>query len=124
VWVKPLALQRRAVLCRGGGVNCHAAFNGVTAQTPSCELFGTRVDSRTLKRDVLEVTAFEKPREFGEHFKARYGPTIAAQANVRLTGREAELDAALNEFCDEWNRGSADSARFEMEYLLAVGTRA
>jgi SAM-dependent methyltransferase len=88
------------------------------------ELFGARVDSRTLKRDVLEVTAFEKPREFGEHFKARYGPTIAAQANARLTGREAELDEALNEFCDEWNRGTPDSARFEMEYLLSVGTRA
>jgi SAM-dependent methyltransferase len=87
------------------------------------ELFGTRVDPRTLKRDVLEVTAFEKPREFGEHFKARYGPTIAAQANARLTGREAELDAALNEFCDEWNRGIPDNARFEMEYLLTVGTR-
>jgi hypothetical protein len=36
VRVKPLALQRRAVLCRGGDVNRHAAFNGVTAQTPSC----------------------------------------------------------------------------------------
>jgi SAM-dependent methyltransferase len=88
------------------------------------ELFGTRVDSRTLKRDALEVTAFEKPREFGEHFKARYGPTIAARANARANGREAELDEALDRFCVEWNRGAADRARFEMEYLLAVGTRA
>lgn len=87
------------------------------------ELFGTRVESRTLKRDVLEVTAFEKPREFGEHFKARYGPTVAARANAAKTGREAELDAALDEFCDEWNRGTPDNARFEMEYLLTVGTR-
>jgi len=44
-----------------------------------------------VQRGVLEVTAFEHPRDFGEHFKGRYGPTIA---------------------------------RFEMEYLLAVGTRA
>jgi len=88
------------------------------------ELFGTSVDSRTLQRDVLEVTAFEKAREFGEHFKARYGPTIAARANAAKTGREAELDAALDEFCDEWNRGTPDKARFEMEYLLTVGTRA
>jgi SAM-dependent methyltransferase len=88
------------------------------------ELFGNRVDSRTLKRDVLEVAAFEKPREFGEHFKARYGPTVAARANAAKTGREAELDAALDEFCDEWNRGTPDNARFEMEYLLTVGTRA
>jgi SAM-dependent methyltransferase len=88
------------------------------------ELFGARLDSRTLQRDVLEVTAFEKALEFGEHFKARYGPTIAARANAAKTGREAELDAALEEFCDEWNRGTPDKARFEMEYLLTVGTRA
>ncbi len=88
------------------------------------ELFGTRVDSRTLKRDVLEVTAFEQPRDFGEHFKARYGPTIAARANAAKNGREAELDEALDRFCEEWNLGTPDDARFEMEYLLAVGTRA
>ena len=79
---------------------------------------------RTLERDVLEVTAFEHPRDFGEHFKARYGPTIAAQANARRNGREAELEAALDRFCDEWDRGTPDRARFELEYLLAVGTRA
>jgi SAM-dependent methyltransferase len=88
------------------------------------ELFGARVDSRTLRRDVLEVTAFEQPRDFGEHFKTRYGPTSAARANAAKTGREAELDEALDRFCEEWNLGTPDSARFEMEYLLAVGTRA
>jgi SAM-dependent methyltransferase len=87
-------------------------------------LFGTRVDFRTPRRDVLEVTAFEKAREFGEHFKARYGPTIAARANAAKTGRETELDEALDRFCDEWNLGTPDNARFEMEYLLTVGTRA
>jgi SAM-dependent methyltransferase len=87
------------------------------------ELFGDRVDWRTLERDVLEITAFENPRDYGEHFKARYGPTIAARANAAKTGREAEFDDALDEFCDEWNRGSADDARFEKEYLLVVGTR-
>ncbi len=46
-------------------------------------LFGAHVDFGLLKRDVLEVTAFEHPRDFGEHFKARYGPTIAARANAR-----------------------------------------
>lgn len=87
------------------------------------ELFGERVDFGTLKRDVLEITAFERPRDFGEHFKARYGPTIAARANAAKTGREAELDAVLDELCDEWNLGTPEQARFEMEYLLAVGTR-
>ncbi len=88
------------------------------------DLFGARVDFHTLKRDMLEITAFEHPRDYGEHFKARYGPTIAAQANARRTGREAEFNEALDQFCDEWNRGTPDQARFEKEYLLAVGTRA
>lgn len=88
------------------------------------ELFGEHVDFGLLKRDGLEVTAFEHPRDFGEHFKARYGPTIAARANAAKTGHEAELDAALDELCDEWNRGTPDEARFEMEYLLAAGIRA
>jgi ubiquinone/menaquinone biosynthesis C-methylase UbiE len=88
------------------------------------DLFGTRVDFHTLERDMLKITAFEHPRDYGEHFKARYGPTIAAQANARRTEREAEFNEALDQFCDEWNLGTPDNARFEKEYLLAVGTRA
>jgi ubiquinone/menaquinone biosynthesis C-methylase UbiE len=88
------------------------------------DLFGARVDFHTLKREMLEITAFEHPRDYGEHFKARYGPTIAAQANARRIEREAEFNEALDQFCDEWNRGTPDKARFEKEYLLAVGTRA
>jgi SAM-dependent methyltransferase len=87
------------------------------------DLLADRVDLVTVERDVLEVTAFRRARDFGEHFKARYGPTIAARANATKNGREAELDAALDQFCDEWNRGTADQARFEIEYLLAVGAR-
>ena len=86
------------------------------------ELFGDRVEWSTLERDVLEITAFERPRDYGEHFKARYGPTIAARANASKNDREAEFDDALDRFCDEWNRGTPDQARFEKEYLLSVGT--
>jgi SAM-dependent methyltransferase len=87
------------------------------------ELFGDRVDFRTMDRDMLEITAFERPRDWGEHFKNKYGPTITAQANARKTGREAEFNEAVDRFCDEWNLGTPDQARFEQEYLLAVGTR-
>lgn len=85
------------------------------------ELLGDRVELETLERDVLEITAFQHPGDYAEHFKQRYGPTIAARANAEREGRAEEFDAALVDFCDEWNRGSADAARFEMEYLLAVG---
>ncbi|MDX6670924.1 MAG: hypothetical protein QOI91_1287 [Solirubrobacteraceae bacterium] len=88
------------------------------------ELFGDRVDFGTLEREMLEITAFEHPRDYGEHFKERYGPTIAARANAVKDGREGELDEALDRFCDEWNRGTPDQARFEKEYLVAIGTRA
>jgi SAM-dependent methyltransferase len=87
------------------------------------ELFGDRVDFGTLDRRPLEITAFKYPRDYGEHFKERYGPTIVAQTNARKNGREAEFNEALDQFCDQWNRGGADRAHFEQEYLLAAGTR-
>ena len=86
-------------------------------------LFGGRVEWTTLERDALEITAFKHPRDYGEHFKARYGPTIAARANAVKNGVEADFDEALDQFCDEWNLGTDDEARFEKEYLVAVGTR-
>ncbi|MDP1849960.1 MAG: class I SAM-dependent methyltransferase [Solirubrobacteraceae bacterium] len=86
-------------------------------------LFGDRVAFHTLERDVLEITAFEQPRGYGEHFIAYYGPAIAARANASREGREAEFDEAIGQFCDEWNRGTADRARFEKEYLVAIGTK-
>ena len=87
------------------------------------ELFGDRVDFRTLEREMLEITAFEHPHDYGEHFKSLYGPTIAAQANARRNDREAEFVEPLDQFCDEWNLGTPERARFEKEYLVAVGTR-
>jgi SAM-dependent methyltransferase len=87
------------------------------------ELFGERVEFATLERAELEVTAFERAGDYGEHFKDRYGPTIAARANAAANGREEEFDEELERFCTEWNRGEA-SAVFKMEYLLAVGTLA
>lgn len=87
------------------------------------ELFGDRVSFTTVERRTLEVTAFQHPLEFGEHFKQRYGPTITTRKNATNNQREAEFDAALDAFCREWNLGTEDQARFEMEYLITVATR-
>lgn len=86
-------------------------------------LFGGRVVFSTLTRDVLEITAFPQATGWGEHFKAFYGPTIVARRNAVANGLESEFDAALDAFCEEWNLGGDGPARFEQEYLLAVGTR-
>jgi SAM-dependent methyltransferase len=88
------------------------------------ELFGDRVGFQVLERDNLEITAFPRARDYGNHMKAYYGPTIAVRANAVNEGRDGEFDEAIDQLCDTSNRGTADSARFESEYLLAVGTRA
>ena len=86
-------------------------------------LLGDRVELEKVEKGVLGVTAFERPDDYGEHFKDRYGPTIAARANAEKEGRAEEFDQVLSEFCAEWNRGSDEDARFEMEYLLTVGRK-
>jgi SAM-dependent methyltransferase len=87
------------------------------------ELLGDRVQMRTLEREDLTITAFERATDYGEHFKARYGPTIVARANAEREGRAEEFDAAVDAFSEEWNRGGEGAARFEQEYLVVVGTR-
>jgi SAM-dependent methyltransferase len=86
-------------------------------------LFGDRVEFTSMARDVLEITAFKRPGDYVDHFTSHYGPTIVAQGNARKAGREDEFDEALAALAGARNRGTADQARFEKEYLLAVGTR-
>jgi hypothetical protein len=76
-------------------------------------LFGDRLQVTRQYRDVLQVTAFERATDYGEHFKARYGPTISIRANAEKNGLADDFDAAFDALCDEWNRGTADRARFE-----------
>ena len=87
------------------------------------ELTADRVNWTKLDRDVLEVTAFERPHDYGDHFMGYYGPSIVAGRNAESNGRADEFKDAVYAFCDEWNLGSDETARFEQEYLLAVGTR-
>ena len=55
------------------------------------------------------------------------GHPHAAEALLLLGHTRLALnqpDAALDAFCDDWNRAATgDPARFEKAYLLAVGTR-
>ncbi|WP_369135625.1 class I SAM-dependent methyltransferase [Modestobacter sp. I12A-02662] len=86
-------------------------------------LMGGRVEFDTLRRESLEITVFEDRYEYARHMTSFYGPTIAVRANAAREGREQEFDEALARFCDEWDRGEPGRARFEKEYLVAVGTR-
>ncbi len=86
-------------------------------------LFGDQVEFGPAQRQMLEITAFTQARGYGEHFTRHYGPTIAVRAHAAGQGRAEEFDAALVAFCEEWDLGTSDHARFEQEYLLSVGTR-
>jgi SAM-dependent methyltransferase len=86
-------------------------------------LLADRVQVTRQERDALQVTAFDLPTDYAEHFKARYGPTIAIRGNAEKNGLADEFDAELAAFFEEWNVGTDGRARFEMEYLLTVGTR-
>ena len=87
------------------------------------EIFGDAVEFTTHRREMLEITAFKHAREYGEHFKAYYGPTITVRAHAESNGRAEELDEALDEFCEKWNLEDSGDARFEQEYMISVGRR-
>jgi SAM-dependent methyltransferase len=88
------------------------------------ELFADAVTWTSMTRGTLEVDAFGERDAFAEHFKAQYGPTITARKNAAAAGRQDEFDAALAGVFHEADVNDGDgAARYELEYLVAVGTR-
>ena len=87
------------------------------------ELFGDRVDLHTLDRHMLEITAVFRAGRLRKALPCLLRPHDRGGGNAKRDGREAEFDQAFRAFGEEWNLGSPDDARFEQEYLIAVGTR-
>jgi ubiquinone/menaquinone biosynthesis C-methylase UbiE len=90
------------------------------------ELFGPAVADLSTTRDYLPVGIFERPVDFREYFKARYGPTIVAYRNLLgEPDRADELDAALEALFDRTNLAvGGEPARYELEYLVVNARRA
>jgi ubiquinone/menaquinone biosynthesis C-methylase UbiE len=89
------------------------------------ELFGDRVSSLDMTRQVLTVDWFARAIDYREYFKAKYPPTIAAyKFNADNPERVAALDRDFEEFANTWNRGAPDgNAVFDHEYLLVVARK-
>ena len=88
------------------------------------ELFGDRVDFTTLRARDLEITAFERPRDYGEHFKALLRPDDRrAQERRAATGARRSSTRRWTRSATSGTSARDDAARFEQEYLIAVGTR-
>jgi ubiquinone/menaquinone biosynthesis C-methylase UbiE len=82
------------------------------------ELLGDRVTDVEVRRQTLEVTRFDVPEDFREHFKTNYGPTIATYRNIAADPeRVASLDHALADLARRYDRGTQKTA-LDWEYLL------
>ena len=90
------------------------------------ELFGDRVELGHARRATCSRSRrSSSPRDYGEHFKEHYGPTIAAAANRAAQPQRAdELDAALEALFDRTNLAvGGEPARYELEYLVLTARR-
>ncbi|MDQ3659486.1 MAG: class I SAM-dependent methyltransferase [Actinomycetota bacterium] len=90
------------------------------------ELFGDRVSSLEMRRQLNIVESFNEPIEFRDFFKNKFGPVIAIYKSIGdHTERAAALDQELADFTSTWGRAkNGGGAVFEQEYLLVIATRA
>jgi ubiquinone/menaquinone biosynthesis C-methylase UbiE len=87
------------------------------------ELLGDRVSEVEVRRQTLEVTRFDVPEDFREHFKTNYGPTIATYRNIAEDPeRVASLDQALADLARRNDRGNGKTV-LDWEYLLVTARK-
>jgi 2-polyprenyl-3-methyl-5-hydroxy-6-metoxy-1,4-benzoquinol methylase len=87
------------------------------------ELLGDRVTDMEVQRQTLEVSRFDVPEGFREHFKTNYGPTIAAYRNIADDPeRVASLDQALADLARRYDRGDGKTV-LDWEYLLVAARK-
>jgi SAM-dependent methyltransferase len=88
------------------------------------ELFGDRVSGLEVSLSTLTVDHFTEPAELVAYYKAHFGPTIAAYANVAGTDRAVDLDRDFLEYAVRTNRGEPGGpARYGFDYALVRATR-
>ena len=88
-------------------------------------LFGDRVSSLTLTREVYVERSPAGPDAYVDLFKRTFGPVIALFGGLAdQPERAAELDARLHEFAMQANRGQPSGpAEYPYEYLQVVATK-
>ncbi|HEX9041832.1 MAG TPA: class I SAM-dependent methyltransferase [Trebonia sp.] len=86
-------------------------------------LLGDRVTGLAMRRQTVRVDCFATPQEFRDHFKACYGPTVAAYRGIAEDPeRVAALDHALTDLARRHDRGTT-STIMDWEYLLLTARR-
>ncbi|MEU4427326.1 class I SAM-dependent methyltransferase [Actinoplanes sp. NPDC024001] len=85
-------------------------------------LFGSGVEGAGVERRKLRVDLFDRPEEFRDYFKSRYGPTIAVYQNIAEDPERVEaLDRELVELGRRFDVGGG---AMDWEYLIYTARRA
>lgn len=83
-------------------------------------LLGGWVDDFTTRRETVTVDRFDRPEDFRDFFRDRYGPVMAVyRAVADDRGQAAALDQAVLELARRHDRGSK-SLVMDWEYLLVT----
>lgn len=83
-------------------------------------LLGDRVDDFNAQRETVTVDRFERPEDFRDFFRDRYGPVMAVyRAVAGDPDRLAALDHAVIELAREHDHGS-EGLVMDWEYLLVT----
>lgn len=89
------------------------------------ELFGDRIADVRASRQLVTVDRFAAPEEFGDYFKAHYGPTTATfQRIADDPERVAALDRELADLARRYDRGTDGRVVMDWEYLVFTARRA
>ena len=86
-------------------------------------LLGDNVTDVDAHRQTVRIDRFASPQEFGDYFKAHYGPTIAAYRGIAGDpDLVAALDRDLANLAGQHQR-AAGSTAMEWEYLLLTARK-
>ncbi|MGH3713672.1 MAG: class I SAM-dependent methyltransferase [Micromonosporaceae bacterium] len=86
-------------------------------------LLGDRVTDVVVRRQTVEINAFDRPEDFREFFKAYYGPTIAVYKYIADDAEKvAALDRELADLARRSDRGTGTTT-LDWEYLLLTARR-
>ncbi|TDE16919.1 class I SAM-dependent methyltransferase [Actinomadura sp. 6K520] len=86
-------------------------------------LLGDRVTDVRTQRENIQIDAFDKPEDFRDYFKSRYGPTIAVYNNIADDpDKVTALDEALVHLAHDHARDTP-TLTMDWEYLLLTARK-
>ena len=86
-------------------------------------LLGDRVTDVTATRQTVRIDQFQRPEDFRDYFKARYGPTIATYKRIAEDRDQVEaLDRELVELAKRHDQGTGATV-MEWEYLVLTARK-